>query len=202
MKKVLLMAVVLVSLGMQQMNAQVIVQDKTTSGGSSGASSDIRFGAKVGLNMSTFINKDFFDVTPKIGGYVGGLVEIPITDEIYAQPEMIISVQGADIGPGNLNLIYLHVPLMGKYHITEEIAAEFGPQIGFVLSDNASDYLNNVTLGELKSKTLQLALNFGGGYRLDDNIYLQARFSLGLTKTVEDSSIKNGVFQVGAAYFF
>lgn len=201
MKKVLLIAVALVSLGMQQMNAQVIVQDKTTSGGSSGASGDIRFGAKAGLNMSTFINKDFFDVTPKIGGYVGGLVEIPVTDEIYAQPEMIISVQGADIGPGNLNLVYVHVPLMGKYHITEEIAAEFGPQIGFVLSDNADDF-QNVNLTTLKTNALQVALNFGGGYRLDENIYLQARFSLGLTKTVEDSSIKNGVFQIGAAYIF
>ena len=179
---------------------QVIVQDKTTSGGS-GASGDIRFGAKAGLNMSTFINRDFFDVTPKIGGYVGGLVEIPFTDKIYAQPEMIISIQGADIGPGNLNLVYVHVPLMGKYHITEEIAAEFGPQIGFVLSDNADDF-QNVNLTTLKTNALQVALNFGGGYRLDENIYLQARFSLGLTKTVEDSSIKNGVFQIGGAYIF
>jgi len=195
------MAVALVSLGMQQMNAQVIVQDKTTSGGGSSTSGDIRFGAKAGLNISSFINRDFVDVTPKIGGYVGGLVEIPVTDQIYAQPELIVSVQGSDIGPGNLNLIYLHVPLMGKYHITDEIAAEFGPQIGFVLSDNADNFQapnSNI----LKTKALQVALNFGGGYRLDENIYLQARFSLGLTKTVEDSSIKNGVFQIGAAYIF
>lgn len=200
MKKVLLMAVALISLGLQQMNAQVIVQDKTISGG--GGSTDIRFGAKAGLNVSTFLNRNNVDTTPKLGGYFGGLVELPVTDEIYAQPELIVSIQGADIGPGNLNLVYLHLPLMGKYHITEEIAAEFGPQVGFVLSDNASDYLSNVTLSELKAKAFQVALNFGGGYRLNDNLYFQARFSLGLTKTVEESSIRNGVFQIGACYFF
>ena len=182
-------------------NAQVIVQDKTTSGGD-GPGGDIRFGSKAGLNVSSFLNRDYFDVTPKIGAHFGGLAEIPITDEIYAQPEAIVSFQGADIGPGNLNLVYLHLPLMGKYHITDEIAAEFGPQIGFVLGSNADDYLSDVTLTELETKTVQIALNFGGGYRLDENLYFQARFSLGLTKTVEESSIKNGVFQVGACYFF
>ena len=200
MKKTLFLVIILCTC-FTVLNAQVIVQDKTTSG-SSGPSSDIRFGAKAGLNISTFINKDFFDVTPSIGAYVGGLVEIPISDEIYAQPELIVSFQGADIGPGKLNLVYVHVPLMGKYHITEQIAAEFGPQIGFVLGDNASDYLNGAAQSTLKTKAFQAALNFGGGYRLDDNLYFQARFSLGLTKTVEDSSVKNGVFQIGAAYIF
>ncbi len=200
MKKTLVLTF-LFCFGMLAANGQVIVQDKTTSGGG-GPSGDIRFGAKAGLNISTFINRDFFDVTPSIGGFVGGLVEIPISDEIYAQPELLVSFQGADIGPGKLNLLYVHVPLMGKYHITEEIAAEFGPQIGFVISDNASDYLNGGAQTVLQTNAFQLALNFGGGYRLDENLYFQARFSLGLTKTVEDSTVKNGVFQLGAAYIF
>ncbi|MBM1107880.1 PorT family protein [Aurantibacter crassamenti] len=199
MKKALLLAIVTFAIAAQQMNAQVFVQDKTTSS-NSGSSGDIRFGAKAGLNISTFINKDYFDVTPKAGGFVGGLVEIPITDEIYAQPELLVSIQGANIGPGDLNLVYVHVPLMGKYHITDEIAAEFGPQLSFVLNDNASDYVNNGA--ELKTNTLQVALNFGGGYRLNDNIYFQARFSLGMTKTVVDSTVKNGILQIGAAYIF
>jgi len=200
MKKSLFL-IVLFSAYFSTVNAQVIVQDKTTSG-SSGPSGDIRFGAKAGLNISTFINKDFFDVTPSIGAFVGGLVEIPITDEIFAQPELLFSFQGADIGPGKLNVLYVHVPLMGKYHITDQIAAEFGPQIGFVLTDNAGDYLNGAAQSALKTNAFQAALNFGGGYRLDENLYFQARFSIGLTKTIEDSSIKNGVIQIGGAYIF
>jgi len=199
MKKTLFLFVFLGVVGLT-MNAQVIVQDKTASGGNS-SSGDIRFGAKGGLNISTFVNRGFFDITPKIGAFVGGLVEIPITDVIYAQPELLISFQGADIGLGNLNLVYAHIPLMGKYHITEEFAAEFGPQVSFVLTDNADNFLNT-NLTELQSNMVQLALNFGGGYRLDENLYFQARFSLGLTKTVEDSNFRNGIVQLGAAYIF
>lgn len=199
MKKTLFFAGLL-CLSFTAASGQIIVQDKTTSGGD-GPSGDIRFGAKAGLNISTFLNRGFFDVTPKLGAFAGGLVEIPITDEIYAQPELIVSFQGADIGNGNLNLVYVHIPLMGKYHITEQIAAEFGPQVGVVLSDNADDF-QNINLATLKTNALQVALNFGGGYRLDENLYFQARFSLGLTKTVEDSNFRNGVFQIGAAYIF
>lgn len=201
MKKLLLTAIVLISFGVQQISAQVIVQDKTVSS-SSLSMGDIRFGAKAGLNISTFINKDYFDVTPKIGLHVGGMAEIPFSEEIFFQPELLLSFQGADIGPGDLNLVYIHLPLMGKYHITEQIAAEFGPQIGFVVGDNASDYLSNVTPTELQTNKLHLALNFGGGYRLDDNLYFQVRFSLGLTKVIDEAKIKNGVFQLGGSYFF
>ncbi|MEO9893760.1 porin family protein [Aurantibacter sp.] len=199
MKKVIFLAVVLLALGAEKMKAQVIVQDKTISNNNA-LDGEIRFGAKAGLNISTFINKDYFDVTPKPGGFIGGLAEIPITEGIYAQPELLISFQGADIGPGDLNLIYLHVPLMGKYHITDEFAAELGPQLSLVLSDNASDYINNGE--ELKTNTFQVAFNLGGGYRLNESLYFQARFSVGLSKTVQDSTVKNGIIQIGAAYFF
>ncbi|MRI00328.1 outer membrane beta-barrel protein [Kriegella sp. EG-1] len=203
MKKVIFLAVFLFAITAKKMNAQVIVQDKTISNKSS-LGEDIRFGAKAGLNISTFLNKDFFAVKPKPGGYVGGIVEVPITDEIYAQPELLVSFQGADIGIGDLNFIYVHLPLMGKYHITDEIAAEFGPQVSFVLDDNFGFLQYSDADSNIPSypKKVQVALNFGGGYRLDDNFYFQARFSLGLTKTIENYTFKNGVAQIGAAYFF
>ncbi len=183
------------------MNAQTVIQG--TSSASGGASGDIMFGAKAGLNISTFLGRDYVDITPKIGAYVGGLAEIPVfMDDFYFQPELMISFQGADIGSGNLNLTYIHLPLMGKYHITEEIAVEFGPQIGFVIGDNGGDFTAGNAVTALKTKPFHLALNFGGGYRLDENLYFQARFSLGLTKVIDNTTVKNGVFQIGGAYFF
>jgi hypothetical protein len=203
MRKFLFMFIALISLALQQMNAQVIVQDKTTTrgGGGSLASGDIQFGVKAGLNISSFLNRDNIDYRPKPGAYLGGMAEIPFSDEIYFQPEAIISFQGGDIGPGDLNLVYLHLPLMGKYHFTESFAAEFGPQIGFVLDSNSSNF-GGITTAQLETNTVQFALNFGGGYRMDENFYFQARFSLGLTKTIKDSSLRNGIFQIGACYFF
>lgn len=58
---------------------------------------------------------------------------IPITDAISFAPELLLSFQGAKDDDESLKLNYLNIPLMGKYHITEEIAVEFGPHIGLLL---------------------------------------------------------------------
>ena len=164
--------------------------------GSSGTGIDIKFGPKVGLHGSSFLGNDFVDITPKIGAYLGGIAEIPVLFEnFYLQPEFILSFQGADVGPGNLNLTYLHLPIMAKYHIIDEVAVEIGPQIGVLLGDNGEDYNADVNSGHF-------GINFGGGYRMNENFYFQARFGFGLSKVIDETDIKNGIFSIGAAYFF
>jgi len=177
-------------------SAQVHSQATKGSGGSGGIG-EIGFGAKAGLNLSTFLGNDFVGISPKLGAYVGGMAEIPaFFENFYLQPELLISFQGADIGPGNLNLTYLHLPLMAKYHITDEIAAEFGPQIGVRLGDNGDDF------GGFDTNSTHIGLNFGGGYRLNDNFYFQLRFGLGLSKVRDKTDLRNGVVSLGGAYFF
>jgi hypothetical protein len=146
------------------------------------------------------LGKDFVDISPRPGAYFGGLAEIPFFVEgLFLQPEALISFQGADIGPENLNLVYLHIPVMGKYHITEEIAAEFGPQLSILMGDNTDKIDPNNTLDP---NTLQIALNVGGGYRLDDNLYFQLRLSFGLSQVLDNTAISNGVLSLGGCYFF
>ncbi len=169
----------------------------TQGAGSSGGLGEIRFGAKVGLNLSTFLGNDFVDISPKAGAYVGGLAEIPaFFDKFYLQPELLLSFQGADVGPKNLNLTYIHLPVIAKYHLTNEIAVELGPQIGFLLADNADD------LGSLDTNTVHLGLNVGAGYQLHDNFYFQLRFGQGLSRVIDDFDLRNGVWSLGASYFF
>ncbi len=160
------------------------------------------FGAKAGINVSTFLGRDYVDITPRGGFYVGGLAEFQLTDALYFQPEAILSFQGADLGPGNLKLVYFHIPIMGKYHITDEIAVEVGPQLGVLLSDNGEDFFIQDTAPTVDTKTLHLGLNLGAGYRLNQQLYFQARFSIGLSKVIKDTDTKNGLFQAGASYFF
>ncbi len=156
------------------------------------------FGAKAGFGLSTFTVGDFNNITPKPGFYIGGMVAIPaFIENFYFQPELIVQLQGADLGPNNLNLLYVHVPLMGKYHITGAIAVEFGPQIGFLLTDNWDE-----DLSFFDTNKLNIALNIGGGYRMDENFYFQLRFSPGLTSVFEDTKTRNFAFQIGASYFF
>ncbi len=162
----------------------------------------LSFGAKAGINVSTFLGRDYVDITPRVGLYAGGLAEFQLTDALYFQPEAILSFQSADLGPGNLKLVYFHIPVMGKYHITDEIAVELGPQLGILLSDNGEDFFIEDTAPIVDTKTLHLGLNIGAGYRLNQQLYFQARFSIGLSKVIQDTDTKNGLFQAGAAYFF
>lgn len=178
-------------------NAQVI-EGTSNMGSSDGASGDMNFGFKAGFGVSTFFGSGFTGISARPGFYVGGIAEIPaFFDGFYLQPEMIFALQGADVGFENLNLLYLHVPLMGKYHITDKIAVEFGPQIGFLVADNWDDPVTGSDTNKIN-----LGINIGGGYRLNENFYFQLRFSPGFTKILDNTNLKNGAVQIGAAYFF
>lgn len=195
MKKVLC-SLIFTAFLLTNLNAQVIQGTSNSSG--SGASGDMMFGVKAGFGFSTFLGGDYVNITPKPGFYVGGVAEIPLfLDGFYLQPELVIQLQGADIGAGNLNLLYVHVPIMGKYHITDAIAIEFGPQVGFLLSDNWDEVISIID-----TKKVNIGLNVGGGYRLDENFYFNLRLSPGLTRVIEGTSTKNFALQLGANYFF
>lgn len=195
MKKIVLF-IVCVFIGLTMSNAQVI-QGTSNVGGTSNAS-EFNIGVKAGFGASTFFGSGFTGVSARPSVYAGGIAEIPaFFDGFYLQPELVFSLQGADVGLDNLNLYYLNIPIMGKYHITDEIAAEFGPQIGFLVADSWDD---PVTGSE--TNKINLGINIGGGYRLNENLYFQLRFSPGFTKILDNINLTNGVFQVGAAYFF
>jgi hypothetical protein len=196
MKKiVLLIAVFLV--GLTSVNAQVI-QGTSNLGSGGGGNGDVNFGVKAGFGASTFFGSGFTGISERPGFYAGGIADISIFfDGFYLQPELIFALQGADVGFENLNLFYLHMPLMGKYHITDEIAVEFGPQIGFLIADNWNDPVTGSDTNKIN-----FGINIGGGYRLDENWYFQLRFSPGFTKILDNTNLKNAAVQVGAAYFF
>lgn len=180
--------------GYVQLNAQTVIQG---TGPSANAIGDFTLGAKAGLNMSTWMGKDLDGVSAKPGAYFGGVAEIPaFVDDLYFQPELLVSFVGADLGPVNANLTYITLPMMAKYHIIDEVAVEFGPQLGFLLSDNWEEDLQGQD-----TKKIDLGLNIGGGYRLDDNFYFQLRFNFGLTKVLDVSKVYNGVLSIGACYF-
>ncbi len=189
MKKILLV-IAIALFGFQYTDAQVI--KGTTSMKNNG---DLRFGAKASLMLTDLVGKDLVDNTPAAGFQLGGAVEIPIQDEIYFAPELLFSLQGAAGGTDNVRLFYMNIPLMGKYYITDQIAAEFGPQIGILLSDNLDSIFVN-------TNSIDVGIGLGGGYAINDEIYLQARFNYGFVKVIENVRAYNATFQVGAIYYF
>ena len=157
---------------------------------------DVSFAGKFGFNISSIGGADIDESDPLLGIHIGGLAEIPLQDDLYFQPEVLISMQGADVGTANLKLTYLLFPLIGKYFITEDISLEAGPQIGVLLGDNSEDFMF------VNTNSFDFALDLGAGYRLNQNIYFQARHTFGITKVIDNAKTRNGVFQISASYFF
>ncbi|MDO6820474.1 porin family protein [Zobellia sp. 1_MG-2023] len=180
--------------GIQSSIAQTVIQGTGPSGGFN--MGDIKFGGKAGINFTTWLGNDFDGVSAKVGTYFGGIAEIPVMDDFYVQPELLFALQGADLGPSNVNLAYLQIPVMGKYHITEEVAVELGPQVGFLLADNWEEDLQFQD-----TKSIELGVNIGAGYRMDENFYFQFRIGVGLSEVLSVTKAHNGAVSVGAVYF-
>lgn len=199
-----------------------------------------RFGIKGGLNVST-LTGEIENAEPKIGAHLGGLVEIKVVNKFAIQPELLFSLQGAKNDyvrtAGNnrftteekLNLLYLNVPVMAKFYVIPALSLEAGPQLGVLLDAEAkftqrqSNGTNNSSTSrsyDIKDnlRTLDAGFNLGASYYFTNNMFVQARYTFGLTSIDErdynyrdnddfddydyDNGIHNGVFQASFGYRF
>ncbi len=177
MRKLILVAVIAV-MGLPTMNAQ-----------------DIQFGAKAGLNFATITEENTTDITTDFN--FGLLAEIPISEKFSFQPELIYSGQGSS----SVILSYINVPLIGKYYVVKGLSLEAGPQIGFLLTAENED--TNVDAKNL-FKTLDVGFNLGVGYKLNNGLFFNARYNLGVTNisNVEGVTTENRFVQLTIGYFF
>ena len=201
-----------------------------------------RFGVKGGLNVST-LSGDVDDASPKIGAHVGGLVEIKITNKFAIQPELLLSLQGAkstyrESAPGysytsenKINLAYINVPVMAKFYVIPNLSLEAGPQLGVLVSaknkysetENDGGFVTSYSsTQDVKSglKTVEAAFNIGASYYFTTNMFVQARFCIGLSSIDETggyyrvdngngnvyryggAAVQNNVFQASFGYRF
>ena len=177
------------------------------------ASAQVQFGAKVGVDATNFWGKD----TPhgmQLNYQAGLVMEYKFSPKFAIAPEVVFAAQG---GKDNAYLLevgdmtikkdmtyhtnYINVPVMLKYYATPNFSIDFGPQVGFnVYSKYSLDDVDDFKAVDLKdmTNTVDFGLGLGGTYNLTDNAFVQARYTLGLTKVfdVENSKGKNGNIQV------
>ncbi|SHI96763.1 Outer membrane protein beta-barrel domain-containing protein [Mesonia phycicola] len=210
MKKLLLIAAV-AFLGISSVKAQ-----------------EIEFGVKGGLNVATLGGdaSDDYDLDSRVGFHVGGFVEIPLSEKITFQPELLYSMQGAQLNlvytdglnsvssEAKLKLDYINVPFMFKYEVVDNLAVEVGPQIGFLInakgeveasvSGESGSYSDEIDVKDQYS-TIDFAANLGVSYEFDMGLFAGARYNFGLIDIEEESddySEINNVFQLSIGYKF
>ena len=191
--------------------------------------STLRFGLKAGANYSKFTPDfkvdgiNFAEYQRKIGFYAGGFLQLGIADKLNFQPELIFAVQGTGVliqdiqltdkngvttvsdFESNINESTLAIPLVLRYHLTENFFLDGGPQIGYIIDRNENikkdpfaEFGDPSQLMEFDYDKFDLGLMFGTGYNLSQNFTLNGRFFFGLIE--RDNAVKSSVFNLGLEY--
>ena len=175
------------------------------------AMAQVQFGAKVGFDMTNFWGEDVeHGMKPS---YQAGLVmEYKFSPKFAIAPEVVFASQGGkfkaiemnrfglDVSKNvTFNTNYINVPVMLKYYVSPAFSIDFGPQVGFnVYSkvsvegyDKAYDLKDN-------TKGVDFGLGLGGTYNLTENAFVQARYTMGMTKVFDGdyNKEKNGNIQI------
>ncbi|HLW62509.1 MAG TPA: porin family protein, partial [Flavobacterium sp.] len=128
---------------------------------------------------------------------------------------------------GKAKYSYINVPIMAKYYVTENLAFEAGPYVGFLMSAEADAETTMTVAGvtqtestteDMKdySNSIDFGVGVGASFNLDNGFFVGARYNLGLTKmgkeysetvegveyTAEAADIKNAVIQVSVGFKF
>lgn len=162
----------------------------------------IRFGIKAGANFANQ-NGDTppaFESKESITSYHAGLLaEVKLFDSFAIQPELLYSTQGATyknaVEEFNNELGYLSIPVLAKFYLSKSLSLELGPQASFLLSER-----KNVNLED--PETFEFGVAGGLGLNITKNLFVQARYGLGLTEASKDADIKNSTIQLSAGIMF
>lgn len=194
------------------------------------------FGIKAGANYSTLSGNEVGETDYLVGFHVGLIAEYQLSPKFALQPELLYSMEGAESSidmqldeffiksEQELRLGYINLPVMAKFYATEGLSLQAGPQIGYLvsaknkyeMSTNFEDMDMNMSGTEdMKDdlKKISFGLNFGLGYDINEKLFLQARYHLGLSDIsdyeeqedemdMEFEKIKNQGFQVSVGYKF
>ncbi|MBC7874974.1 MAG: PorT family protein [Ferruginibacter sp.] len=178
------------------------------------ANSQVKFGAKAGLNNST-LGGDGADISGKksnTGFNVGVIANIPISTDFAFQPEIMYSGnQGMEFRPSstsetNYNLNYINIPLMVQYKCNG-FYGEVGPYFGFLTSGKVKTKTGTTTtendIKEIFDGT-DMGAAAGVGYMLKSGLGFGARYNMGLQNIYDATTpeFKNRYWQVNLIYMF
>ncbi len=137
------------------------------------------------LNSSTIIRYHF-----------GATVEVKLLPIFAIQTEALFSSQGAKVTNNkDFNLNYVSVPVFAKFYvIPNRFSLDIGSQLSFLVKDDVPN--------SFKTEPFELAGIAGVGLKMPSNIFLQARYVVGLNDMTPSTAIKNKMIQVSVGYNF
>ena len=149
------------------------------------AMAQTEFGLKGGLNISdivitNYINPDVeSDFRLKVGWHGGLFVSGMVHERLGAAVELLYSDKGVN-GNSDIHLHYVNLPVMIHYTLTDNILAEAGPELGYMVA--ATSRHGNVS----STYNQKLDLGLAGGFRYDmGKVFLGLRYCAGVFSVTE-----------------
>ncbi|OCK52485.1 hypothetical protein BA768_11530 [Chryseobacterium sp. CBo1] len=140
-------------------------------------------------------------------------------EESVSYTEMGVTITGTQKSDWKLGTV--QIPVSAKYYATENLAFGLGLNVGIVTSAKieASATLSGSAMGESFSEststtedvkdninTLNLAPFVGAEYTLENGLFFDARYNLGVSNLIKNpegnETLKNSFFQVGVGFKF
>ncbi|AZB28957.1 porin family protein [Chryseobacterium balustinum] len=140
-------------------------------------------------------------------------------EESVSYTEMGVTVTGTQKSDWKFGTV--QIPVSAKYYATESLAFGLGLNVGIVTSAKveASATLSGSALGESFSEststtedvkndvnTLNLAPFVGAEYTLENGLFFDARYNLGVSNLIKNpegnETLKNSFFQIGIGFKF
>lgn len=151
---------------------------------------------KVGLNVSTIGDNDWkagvaaglelqTNIAPKLDFAIGALYSV----QGYKAKD--VKVGGMEFEGGKWNPGYLNVPVTLNYYVVPGLAVKAGLQPGFLVNKDDAEGV----------KTFDLSVPVGLSYEYQ-NIVLDARYNIGVTKVADNWDHYNNVIQITVGYKF
>ncbi|WP_223607696.1 porin family protein [Chryseobacterium sp. OSA05B] len=169
------------------------------------------------------------DLKSKSGFYVGALVEHKFNNKFALQGEVQYANLGGKVDVSTLgitvtekfNFNRIVVPVTARYYATPELGLYAGPFVSFRTSTKVNidvsggianqEVLNAGERALEKSfddnlKSTEFGLLFGADYNVYKGLFVDARYSFGLTNMIKDpvndEKLKMNFFQIGLGYKF
>ena len=204
--------------------------------GAAMAQKTFTFGPKIGVDYTHFWGKDCLH-GGQLNYQAGMFMEYRFHDKFSIAPEIVFAAQGGKndgiagfdpqhpytpygTSPGEglvyadyiYNMNYINIPFMLKYYITPKLSIDFGPQFGLnvyhkcTIKGTKTDYKETVNLKDY-TESVDFGLGIGATYNLSENVFVQVRYTLGLTNAIENKAesgtkAKNGNAQIAIGFRF
>jgi len=185
------------------------------------------FGFKAGLNLSNMVYHPddgasrHFQVHP--GYHLGIITNIPFSEKISLETDLYLSTKGINVthekyngfspDKGNINLLYLDIPIMMKVFLSETKTKPYlvaGPYVGFGISGKVtlkgkSQDLHFGSAYDEDFKSLDFGATIGGGIEVN-HFLIGVNYDMGIVNIFSHDDmggkIYNRNFRLSIGYIF